>query len=176
MYTKRYVEQYPQLLTPDIVSLLTQIHEYKGGQAQLIESDDEVLAILAENAKIQSVKASCRMAGIATKDERLKKIALDKTMPQTRSEQEIAGYRDVLIDIQENSGYLPPSHRLFYRCIEICINSAVRPWAAVTEPAKVPSPRKIPPGQQNRTDAKSPLERYPGRWNSSAKPTRPLPP
>ena len=122
MHTKRYVEQYPQLLTPDIVSLLTQIHEYKGGQAQLIESDDEVLAILAENAKIQSVKASCRMAGIATTDERLKKIALDKTMPQTRSEQEIAGYRDVLTDIQENSGYLPPKpsvilqmHRNLYK-------------------------------------------------------------
>lgn len=119
MHTERYVEQYPKLLTPDIVPLLTQIHEYKGRQPQLIESGGDMLA---ENAKIQSVKASCRMAGITTTDERLKKLVLNKTVPHTRSEQEIAGYRDVLTSIQENSSYLPPKpsvilqlHRELYK-------------------------------------------------------------
>ena len=62
---------------------------------------------MVELAKIQSTEASNKIEGIFTSDERLKKIVLDKTTPQTRNEQEIAGYRDVLATIHENYEYIP---------------------------------------------------------------------
>ncbi|MCD8327058.1 MAG: cell filamentation protein Fic, partial [Lachnospiraceae bacterium] len=60
------------------------------------------LTQLVEIAKIQSTEASNKIEGIYTSDERLKKIVLDKTMPKSRNEREIAGYRDVLTTIHES--------------------------------------------------------------------------
>ena len=97
-----YSELSKSLLTPQIVSLLTTIHEYKGEQNLFIESNADKLSDLVEIAKIQSVDASNKIEGIYTSDERLKKIVMDKTMPKTRNEKEIAGYRDILNMIHEN--------------------------------------------------------------------------
>ena len=43
-----------------------------------------------------------------TTDDRLRKIVREKTIPQTRSEKEIAGYRDVLAAIHESHDYIQP--------------------------------------------------------------------
>ena len=102
-----YSELSKSLLTPQIVSLLTTIHEYKGEQNLFIESNADKLSDLVEIAKIQSVDASNKIEGIYTSDERLKKIVMDKTMPKTRNEKEIAGYRDILNMIHENYDYIP---------------------------------------------------------------------
>lgn len=102
-----YNEKYVNLLKPDIVTLLAQIHEFKGEQNLFIEANADALTELLEIAKIQSTEASNKIEGIYTSDERLKKIVRDKTMPKTRSEQEIAGYRDVLVTIHENYDYIP---------------------------------------------------------------------
>lgn len=98
---------WPKLLTPDIVALLTQIHEFKGEQNLFIEANSDTLTQLVEIAKIQSTEASNKIEGIYTSDERLKKIVLDKTTPRTRNEQEIAGYRDVLATTHESYEYIP---------------------------------------------------------------------
>lgn len=100
--------EYNQLLTPEIVAYLTQIHEYKGQQNLFIEAKADALSSLLEVARIQSTEASNRIEGIITTDDRLKKIVREKTMPQTRSEKEIAGYRDVLATIRESHDYIPP--------------------------------------------------------------------
>ena len=102
-------QNYIKLLTPVIVALMSQIHEYKGEQAIFIKSKADTLTQLVEIAKMQSTDASNRIEGIYTSDERLKKLVLDKTMPRTRNEQEIAGYRDVLATICENYDYIPPT-------------------------------------------------------------------
>ncbi len=99
--------KWEKLLMPDIVALLTQIHEFKGEQNLFIEANRDSLTRLLEIAKIQSTEASNKIEGIFTSDERLKKIVLDKTMPRTRSEQEIAGYRDVLATIHDSYEYIP---------------------------------------------------------------------
>ena len=104
----RYKKEYPKLLSADIVALLSQIHEYKGKQTLFIEAKPDSLAQLLEIAKIQSTEASNRIEGIITTDARLKQIVRDKTMPKTRSEKEIAGYRDVLATIHESYDYIPP--------------------------------------------------------------------
>ena len=102
-----YREKWTKLLTPDIVSLLTTIHELKGKQTLFIEAKADMLTQLTEVAKIQSTEASNRIEGIYTSDDRLRALVRDKTRPQTRNEQEIAGYRDVLNTIHENHDHIP---------------------------------------------------------------------
>lgn len=102
-----YLENWNKLLTPEVVSLLTSIHEFKGEQNLFIEANADKLYELLEMAKIQSTEYSNKIEGIYTSDDRLKQIVLDKTMPKTRNEQEIAGYRDVLNTIHTNFEYIP---------------------------------------------------------------------
>ena len=118
----QFSKVYPTLLTPEIVSLVGKIHEYKGEQALFIEAKADTLTKLVEIAKIQSTEASNKIEGIYTSDERLKKLVQDKTTPHTRNEQEIAGYRDVLATIHESFDYIPPKsslvlqlHRALYK-------------------------------------------------------------
>lgn len=103
-----FKSEYSKLLTPEVVTYLTQIHEYKGQQNLFIEAKTDALSNLLEVAKIQSTEASNRIEGIITTDDRLKKIVREKTMPRTRSEKEIAGYRNVLATIHENHDFIPP--------------------------------------------------------------------
>lgn len=128
-----YEKIWPTLLTPDIVALLTQIHEYKGEQNLFIEAKKDALTQLIEIAKIQSTEASNKIEGIYTSDERLKKIVRDKTMPRTRNEQEIAGYRDVLATIHESHDFIPPKptmilqlHRDLYKFSGLSIGGSYK--------------------------------------------------
>ena len=103
-----YKEKWKKLLTPEIVTYLTQIHEFKGEQTLFIEAKADTLLQLVDIAKIQSTEASNKIEGIYTSDERLKALVKDSTRPRTRNEREIAGYRDVLNTIHENHDYIPP--------------------------------------------------------------------
>ena len=116
--------EYNKLLTPEIVAYLTQIHEYKGQQNLFIEAKADALSELLEVAKIQSTEASNRIEGIITTDDRLKKIVRDKTMPKTRSEKEIAGYRDVLATIHESHDFIPPKPSIILQLHRDLLNSA----------------------------------------------------
>ena len=103
-----YREKWKNLLTPEIVSYLTQIHEFKGEQTLFIEAKADTLTQLVEIAKIQSTESSNKIEGIYTSDIRLRELVKDKTRPRTRNEQEIAGYRDVLNTIHESHDHIPP--------------------------------------------------------------------
>lgn len=107
MRSFNYKKEYQKLLTPEIVSYLTQIHEQKGKQSRFSDAQKDVLDELLEIAKIQSTEASNRIEGIITADDRLKLLVRNKTTPRSRSEREIAGYRDVLNTIQENYEFIP---------------------------------------------------------------------
>ena len=107
MRNYNYKSKWQKLLTPEVVSLLTQIHEYKGEQNLFIEAKADTLTQLVEIAKIQSTEASNKIEGIYTSDERLKSLVSNKTTPRTRNEQEIAGYRDVLSTIHESHDFIP---------------------------------------------------------------------
>ena len=122
-----------QLLTPDIVAMLTSIHEHKGKQELFIEANADVLNSLMEVAKIQSTGASNRIEGIHTTDKRLEEIVKDKSTPRNRSEQEIAGYRDVLATIHESYDYIHPRpniilqlHRQLYSFAQTSIGGSYK--------------------------------------------------
>lgn len=107
MRTYDYNKKWQQLLTPEIVTMLSQIHEFKGEQNLFIEAQSDTLTQLVEIAKIQSTEASNKIEGIFTSNERLKKLVTNKTTPRSRNEQEIAGYRDVLSTIHDSYEFIP---------------------------------------------------------------------
>ncbi|MDR3147551.1 MAG: cell filamentation protein Fic, partial [Treponema sp.] len=78
------------LLVPDIVAMLTSIHEHRGKQDLYIEAHADALTTLTEIAKIQSTSASNAIEGIHTTDQRLRELVKDKSAPRNRTEQEIA--------------------------------------------------------------------------------------
>lgn len=102
-----YENKWKSLLTPEIVGYLTAIHEFRGEQRLIADRYADVLEDLVQIARIQSTESSNRIEGIYTSDEQLRKLVLDKTKPRSRSEREIAGYRDVLNTIHENYAHIP---------------------------------------------------------------------
>lgn len=106
MHLFDYKESPRQLLTPDIVNILSLLHEFKGKQELYSETESDVLTALLDIAKIQSTKASNGIEGIYTSDERLKALVLEKSEPHNRSEAEIAGYREVLATIHDSHEYI----------------------------------------------------------------------
>lgn len=97
-----------ELLDSEIMNLVSAIHEYKGKQELFIEAKPDVLEAMLEVAKIQSTGASNRIEGIFTSDERLDALMKTKAEPRSRSEREIAGYREVLNLIHESYDYMVP--------------------------------------------------------------------
>jgi hypothetical protein len=74
-----------------------------------------VLTTLMEIAKVPSTGASNANEGINTADKRLKELVRDKSAPRNRTEQEIAGYRDVLAAIRESYDYIYPRPNIILR-------------------------------------------------------------
>lgn len=107
MHQFNYKDTPKNLLTPSIVCQIAALHEYKGKQDLYISAKADILSVLLEIAKIQSTKASNSIEGIYTSDERLHALVVEKAEPRSRSEEEIAGYREVLTTIHENYEYIP---------------------------------------------------------------------
>ena len=107
MHTFDYKGTPKRLLTPDIVNLLSSLHEFRGKQELYIEAESDVLTALLDIAKIQSTKASNKIEGIYTSDERLEALVMEKVEPRNRSEEEIAGYREVLTTVHDSYEYIP---------------------------------------------------------------------
>lgn len=91
----------------EILGYISQIHEYKGKLSNIELQNKAKINKLVEIAKIQSTEASNKIEGIVTTSTRIKQICENKTMPRTRDEKEILGYRDVLNTIHENHDYIP---------------------------------------------------------------------
>lgn len=103
-----YVKTPEELLTAEIVQMIGSIHEHKGKQELFLEANIDELKTLLEVALIQSTGASNRIEGIFTSDKRLEELVSKKAEPSNRSEQEIAGYREVLTTIHESYEYINP--------------------------------------------------------------------
>ena len=97
-----------KLLTSEIVQMIGSIHEHKGKQELFLEANIDELKTILEVALIQSTGASNRIEGIFTSDKRLEELVSQKVEPRNRSEQEIAGYREVLATIHESYEYINP--------------------------------------------------------------------
>lgn len=119
-------------LTPEYLTLLrydgTQLAtlralgEYQGKQQLYAAQSPEALRDLRQIATIQSTESSNRLEGVIVAPTRLKSLVIRNAAPQSRSEQEVAGYRDALALIHESAMHMPFSegivlqlHTLLYR-------------------------------------------------------------
>lgn len=112
MKTFYYNSMPAELLTPEIMNLVSAIHEYKGKQELYLAAKPDILESLALVARVQSTGASNRIEGISTSDARLDALMKETTAPRNRPEQEIAGYREVLKLIHESYEHMPLSENL----------------------------------------------------------------
>jgi Fic family protein len=99
--------------------------EFRGRQHLYADQFPEVLATLRRVAIVQSTESSNRIEGIIVAPDRIDALVLKKIKPRDRSEQEVAGYRDVLSSIHANhenirlsTGQILEWHRSLYRFTE----------------------------------------------------------
>lgn len=104
------------------LATLRALGEYRGKQRLYVAQSPEVLKDLRQVAVIESTESSNRLEGVVVAPNRLKSLVLKNATPQSRSEQEIAGYRDALALIHESAEQMPFSegtalqlHSLLYR-------------------------------------------------------------
>jgi Fic family protein len=94
-------------LPPTTVSALTTIGEANGRADLYRQQNPSGLDTLRQVALIQSTEASNAIENIHAPRARIEALVAEKTTPQNRSEQEIAGYRDVLATIHANGPNIP---------------------------------------------------------------------
>jgi Fic family protein len=104
------------------LATLRALGEYRGKQLLFVEQSPEVLSDLRQVAVVESTESSNRLEGVVVAAHRLKSLVLKNATPQSRSEQEVAGYRDALELIHEDSEEMPFSegmvlqlHSMLYR-------------------------------------------------------------
>jgi len=100
-----FLERQP--ITPELVRTIRLLGEYMGKEDLFKQQSPQVLETLRQVAIIQSTESSTRLEGITAPQERIKALVDKKTTPVNRSEQEIAGYRDVLNTIHANAREMP---------------------------------------------------------------------
>lgn len=105
----------------EMLGLIAAIYKEAGKQEIYLKRRPEELEKLVKIAKIQSTEASNAIEGIVTTNTRIRQLALEKTIPKNRDEQEIAGYRDVLSIIHEcfdtipiTQNYILQLHKVLY--------------------------------------------------------------
>src|SRR5258708_23532310 len=76
--------------------LLGACMEARGKQDLWLRQKPEVLAVLREQAIIQSVESSNRIEGVTVAANRLRPLVIGRARPRDRSEEELAGYRAAL--------------------------------------------------------------------------------
>lgn len=108
----------------EMMELIAAIYKEAGKQEMYLKRRPKELEKLVNIAKIQSTGASNAIEGIVTTNTRIRQLALEKTTPKNRDEQEIAGYRDVLGIIHESfdtilitQNYILQLHKVLYSYI-----------------------------------------------------------
>ena len=104
------------------LATLRALGEYRGKQQLYVAQSPEVLSDLRQVAVVESTESSNRLEGVVVAANRLKSLVLKNATPKSRSEQEVAGYRDALGLIHENGEQMPFSegtvlqlHGILYR-------------------------------------------------------------
>jgi len=101
-----------QALNQGLLQSVRLVGEYRGKEALFKQQSPQVLQALRENAVIQSTESSNRIEGVVAPPQRIRDLVAKRTEPANRSEQEIAGYRDVLNTIHTNSADMPLTSNL----------------------------------------------------------------
>ncbi len=98
-------------ITPDILSLVAEIDEFKGAWRALGQLAPEQLSALKRVATIESIGSSTRIEGSKLSDKEVEKLLSNLSIQQfsTRDEREVAGYSGVMTLIFQNYDIIPLS-------------------------------------------------------------------
>lgn len=107
MHTFDYENKLQLLLSPEIMSRVAAIHEYKGKQDYLLSAKADVLEALKVVAREKSVEASNRIVGITTPEYRMRDLFDENAEPRDDDERAICAYRDCFDVIVADS--MPPT-------------------------------------------------------------------
>ncbi len=117
----------------ELLGLIAAIYKEAGKQEVHLKQRPEELEKLVEIAKGQSTEASNAIEGIRTTDTRIRQLVAEKTAPRNRSEQEIAGYRDVLNIIHESFDAIPITRNYILQLHKILYSHSNNPIAGQTK-------------------------------------------
>lgn len=117
----------------EMLGLVAAIYKEAGKQELYLKQRPQELEKLVEIAKIQSTEASNAIEGIVTTDTRIRQLVEEKTTPKNRSEQEIAGYRDVLSIIHESFDAIPITRNYILQLHKILYSQTNNPMAGQTK-------------------------------------------
>src|SRR6185312_465604 len=111
---------YTLIITPEILNQIAEIDEFKGAWKALSTLAPEQLNSLKRVATIESIGSSTRIEGSKLNDREVEKLLsnLEIKKFETRDEQEVAGYADVMNtlfqsyqDIPFTENYIKQFHR-----------------------------------------------------------------
>ena len=117
--TEKYINSLN--FSPAHLSVMKKIGEHRGKQELFFRQTPEALDSLQHIAIIESSESSNRLEGITAPHKRVEGIVKKELKPETRSEQEIAGYRDALAlihssgeDMKFSVGNILKLHKIIY--------------------------------------------------------------
>jgi len=117
----------------ELLGLIAAIYKEAGKQELYLKQRPEELEKLVEIAKVQSTEASNAIEGIRTTNTRIRQLVAEKTAPKNRSEQEIAGYRDVLNIIYGSFDAIPITRNYILQLHKILYSHSNNPIAGQTK-------------------------------------------
>ena len=117
----------------ELLGLIAAIYKEAGKQELYLKLRLEELEKLVEIAKVQSTEASNAIEGIRTTNTRIRQLVAEKTAPKNRSEQEIAGYRDVLNIIHGSFDAIPITRNYILQLHKILYSHSNNPIAGQTK-------------------------------------------
>lgn len=117
----------------EMLELIAAIYKEAGKQEMYLKQRPEELEKLVQIAKIQSTEASNAIEGIVTTNTRIRQLALEKTTPKNRDEQEIAGYRDVLGIIHASFDTVPITQNFILQLHKVLYSYMNNPVAGRTK-------------------------------------------
>ena len=104
------------------LGIIHRLGEARGRQDLFVRQFPEQLETLRTHALIESAESSNRIEGVIAAPGRVADLVIKRTEPRSRSEQEIAGYRDALQLIHQTHAHIPFSpnvllqfHQMLYR-------------------------------------------------------------
>lgn len=112
------------IITPELLKLITEIDEFKGSWKNLGSHSPDYLKELRHVATIESIGSSTRIEGSKLSDDEIESLLGDVTKQSfnTRDQQEVAGYAEVMetifqnfTDIAISENYIKQLHSMLLR-------------------------------------------------------------
>lgn len=155
----------------EMPGLVAAVYKGAGKQGLYLKQRPEEPEKLVAIAKVHSTEAFNEIEGIVTTDNRIRQLVEEKTAPKNRSEQEIAGYRDVLSLIHESFDAIPITRNYILQLHKILYSHTSNPIAGHTKNVQNYISASYPDGHAKYCLRRLHRMKHRLHWTGSAKST-----